>query len=78
MREVPLRREVTERLRLTLAPYAFKHLSIGIWAKGDHDINELAESISRDVKELLDAGRTELARQEAAFHPELCGSLLYW
>ncbi|HLN29228.1 MAG TPA: hypothetical protein VK395_15875 [Gemmataceae bacterium] len=54
MREVPLRRAVAERLRLRLALLDFQHLSIVISAKGERDIDELAERIAKDVKILLD------------------------
>jgi len=62
MREVPVPRAVAERLTLTMAFLNFKHISIEITAKGKEDAEELVESITKDVKEMLAANVDNLDR----------------
>jgi hypothetical protein len=74
MRDVPLPRAVAERLTLALAFLDFKHLSIAITAKRKHDTDEVVERITKDVKESLDAGDTELTRPDYRIEHELIES----
>lgn len=60
MRDVPLSRAVAERLTATLAFLEFKHPSIELTAKGEHESEELVDEITKDVERLLNAGDTEL------------------
>lgn len=60
MRDVPLSRVVAERLTATLAFLEFKHLSIELTAKGEHNSEELVDKITKDVELLLNEGDTEL------------------
>jgi hypothetical protein len=60
MRDVPLSRAVAERLTATLAFLEFKHLSIELTAKGEHNSEELIDEITKGVERLLNAGETEL------------------
>lgn len=73
MRDVPLARSVAERLFSALAFLEFKHLSIELTVKGEHDIEELIEAITRDVERLLEAGDTELSHPHYRIRHHLSG-----
>jgi len=74
VRDVPISREVAERLTATLAFLEFQHLSIELLAKGEQYSEGLVEKITQDVEHLLNSGETELSRPYCRIRHDLTES----
>jgi hypothetical protein len=74
VRDVSLSRAVAERLTATLAFLEFKHLAIELAASDEQHSEELADEITKDIEQLLNAGDTELIRPYCRIRHDLTES----